>query len=99
MNAATTTTAHEPLSSSAVALLNYCRDHSPVAQYGDARGKRVVFLHWPSVAAAMGLQTCNGDDWRAIRAALDELHGAGLLSYHDHGPGTYGHTSTIFNAC
>lgn len=82
------------LSDNARAVLAYCRDHSPVAKYGDTAGKRIVFFAWNDVAAAMGLES--GTPFAPIYEALQELHGAGLLAYHDHGPNTYGHTSTIY---
>lgn len=82
------------LSQNAVAALAYCAAHSPVAKYGDTAGKRVVFFAWNNVAAAMGLES--DTPFAPIWDALQELHGAGLLAYHDHGPETYGHTSTIY---
>lgn len=82
------------LSDAARAALAWCDANSPVAKYGDIAGKRVVQFGWIQLAQAMGLESC----WphKPIGDALDELHRAGLLAYHDHGPATYGHTSTIY---
>ena len=82
------------LSDPARLALAYCAAHSPVSKYGDTAGKRVVFFAWHEVAKAMGLPS--SEPFTPIYDALQELHRAGLLAYHDHGPATYGSTSTIY---
>lgn len=83
------------LSQNAIAARDYCAANArPSVSCG---GKRAVFMHWPSLAAALGLPNSDGPNLRACLDALGELHAAGILSHFDHGPGTYGHTSTIFN--
>lgn len=84
------------LSDAARAALAYCEANSPVSKFGSTTGKRVVFLAWRNLAATMGLDTEAPGATRAMLDALRELHNAGLLAHHDHGPATYGHTSTIY---
>lgn len=86
------------LSDAARALLAWCDDHSPVEKYGDTAGKRVVRMNWREMAKAISLQfgPLESAPVGPVLDALRELHLAGLLAYHDHGPATYGHTSTIY---
>ncbi len=84
-----------PLSSSAVTLQAYCAAHSKPSVSCD--GKRAVFINWRAMAEAIGLPDAGTDSTLIVLAAMEELHAAGILSRFDHGPGTFGHTSTIYN--
>lgn len=83
------------MSANATALKQYCKAHSKPSASCD--GKRAVFINWLAMAEAIGLPDAGTDSTRTILAAMDELHAAGILSHFDHGPGTFGHTSTIYN--
>lgn len=81
------------LSADAAALLRWCEGHSSPCSYST---HHVVNWNWHSVSAALGLGEWHVDShWPRIHVALDELHAAGRLAYHDHGPGTFGHTTTL----
>lgn len=65
---------------SASAVYQWARDHS-------SPSGRVNWC-WTAVEAATGLDSAQ------IMNACAELRSAGLTRLHDHGPNTYGHTST-----
>jgi hypothetical protein len=89
------TIAKSALSAHAVALMGYCATHSAASPSCD--NQHAVFINWLAMAEVMGLPDAGMESTRVVLDAMDELHTAGVLAYFDHGPGTFGHTSTIYN--
>ncbi len=86
-------TAPAPLSPDSTAILRWCEADAHPCSFSPLLA---IDWDWHAVSAALGLGDCHHNShWPRIHAAFDELHAAGRLAYFDHGPNTYGHTSTM----
>lgn len=79
-------------------LKDYAASHCRPAH---GRPHPVVSFAWRDVYTLLGLDGAAESrdmdrQWPVVQAALDELHAAGVLAHHDCGPGTFGHTETMY---